>query len=182
MLLLSSGSSTSRASLTLSLLRADLATFEIAQERFQATVNTADFASRVARLHHTAVIYTHVTALLRFPTYPITSRKLAVFALAMTPGPLGTRLDEAVSYLAAERQCPRAPKGKTLEDILTDLTLVRRITYGDVVTGEENSQWARWWKEVTDDWKGKGKGKSKLSVVPPLLLLSNSSPSSPPSD
>lgn len=182
MLLLSSGSSTSRASLTLSLLRADLATFEIAQERFQATVNTVDFASRVARLHHTAVIYTHVTALLRFPTYPITSRKLAVFALAMTPGPLGTRLDEAVSYLAAERQCPRAPKGKTLEDILTDLTLVRRITYGDVVTGEENSQWARWWKEVTDDWKGKGKGKSKLCVVPPLLLLSNSSPSSPPSD
>ncbi|GAA5909661.1 hypothetical protein JCM8208_003840 [Rhodotorula glutinis] len=146
----------------------DLATFELAQERFQATVNTADFASRVARLHHTAVIYTHVTALLRFPTYPITSRKLAVFALAMTPGPLGAKLDEAVAYLQESRQCPRAPKGKTLEDILTDLTLVRRITWGGDVPGEENSQWARWWKEVTDDWKGKGKLKSKLRDERPV--------------
>ncbi|KPV71503.1 uncharacterized protein RHOBADRAFT_56546 [Rhodotorula graminis WP1] len=147
----------------------DLATFELAQERFQATVNTVDFASRVARLHHTAVIYTHVTALLRFPTYPITSRKLAVFALAMTPGPLGVKLDEAVPYLDESRQCPRAPKGKTLEDILTDLTLVRRITFGNHVSGEENSQWARWWKEVTDDWKGKGKNKSKLRDEQPVV-------------
>lgn len=154
------------APLTSSPCPADLATFELAQDRFQRTVNTPDYASRVARLHHTAVIYTHVTALLRFPTYPITSRKLAVFALAMTPGPLGLSLDAAAPTLKDERQCPRAPKGKTLEDILQDLTLVRSITMGDRLTGPDRAEWARWWKEVTDDWKGRGKGKSKMCVFP----------------
>ncbi|GAA6052949.1 hypothetical protein JCM3770_006750 [Rhodotorula araucariae] len=140
--------------------RDDLAVFELAQDRFQTTANTPEYASRVARLHHTAVIYTHITALLRFPTYPITSRKLAIFALAMTPGTLGTALDAAAPEMQRERQCPRAPNGKTLEDILQDLTLVRSITRGDL-SGEEKAEWTRWWKEITDDWKGKGKGKAK---------------------
>ncbi|BGP51196.1 hypothetical protein JCM10450v2_007125 [Rhodotorula kratochvilovae] len=141
----------------------DLAIFELAQDRFQTTVNTPEYASRVARLHHTAVIYTHVTALLRFPTYPITSRKLAVFALAMTPGALGAALDAAAPGMQRERQCPRAPRGKTLEDILQDLTVVRSITRGDL-SGEEKAEWTRWWKEITDDWKGKGKGKAKAKT------------------
>lgn len=121
-------------------------------------VNTPAYAARAAHLHNTALIYTHLTAVLEFPTYPITTAKLAVFALAMTPGPLGEVLDSAYMSLKSKRECPRA-SGKQLESLLKDVTVVRMITRGgdDRIPDEEKSQWKRWWEEITDDWKGASK-------------------------
>ncbi|EGU11116.1 hypothetical protein RTG_02916 [Rhodotorula toruloides ATCC 204091] len=135
-----------------------LETFDIAQKRFQQTVNTPAYAARAAHLHNTALIYTHITAVLEFPTYPITTAKLAVFALAMTPGPLGEILDSACLSLKSKRDCPRA-SGKQLESLLKDVTVVRMITRGgdDRIPDEEKSEWKRWWEEITDDWKGASK-------------------------
>ncbi|GJN93207.1 hypothetical protein Rhopal_006254-T1 [Rhodotorula paludigena] len=136
----------------------DLEAFNLAQERFQRTINTKEWSARAASVFNTVLLYTHITALLRFPTYPLTTPKLALFALAMTPGPLGAQLDAAAPELSQKRECPRAT-GKQLEGLLKDVTAVRMITRGgdEQIPDDEKSGWRAWWKEITDDWKGKGK-------------------------
>ncbi|GAA6009634.1 hypothetical protein JCM10207_004133 [Rhodosporidiobolus poonsookiae] len=136
----------------------DLDTFNLAGERFQQTANSAAFADRVASLHNSALIYTHITSILSFPTYPITTSKLGAFALAMTPGSLGKRLDEAAPELADRRECPRASL-KQLETLLKDVTVLRMITRGgdEVIPDEEKSEWTRWWAEITEDAGGPAK-------------------------
>ncbi|KAJ8292107.1 hypothetical protein OF846_004437 [Rhodotorula toruloides] len=161
----------------------DLETFDVAQKRFQQTVNTPAYAARAAHLHNTALIYTHITAVLEFPTYPITTAKLAVFALAMTPGPLGEVLDSACLSLKSKRDCPRA-SGKQLESLLKDVTVVRMITRGgdDRIPDEEKSEWKRWWEEITDDWKGASKPRDEGRPSQPARKRVKRSPSPAASD
>ncbi|GAA5972952.1 hypothetical protein JCM11641_000336 [Rhodosporidiobolus odoratus] len=136
--------------------------FDVAGERFQATANSPAFAARVESLFNTATIYTHISALLSFPTYPVTTRKLAMFALAMTPGSLGKMLDEVEPEVTVKRECPRAT-GKQLETLLKDVTVLRMITKGgdEHVEDEEKSEWLRWRQEIEEDWKGAKKPEPK---------------------
>ncbi|GEM10692.1 hypothetical protein Rt10032_c12g4709 [Rhodotorula toruloides] len=161
----------------------DLETFDIAQKRFQQTVNTPAYAPRAAHLHNTALIYTHITAVLDFPTYPITTAKLAVFALAMTPGPFGEVLDSAFFLLKSKRDCARAT-GKQLESLLEDVTVVRTITRGGDhrIPDEEKSEWKRWWGEITDDWKGASKPRGEGRPSQPARKRAKRSPSPAASD
>ncbi|BGP19564.1 hypothetical protein JCM10213v2_007659 [Rhodosporidiobolus nylandii] len=136
----------------------DLIAFEVAGERFQATAASPAFADRMPSLFNAATIYTHITAVLSFPTYPITTAKLAAFALAMTPGPLGQHLDAAAPFLPQRREVPRGT-GKQLEMLLKDVTQLRMVTRGgdEHVPDEEKSEWRRWWSEITEDWRGSDK-------------------------
>ena len=133
---------------------ADPADFDAAQERFSA-VNTPLYAPRAENLFKTAVEYTKVSALLEFPTYPITNLKLVVFALTMTPGPLGKLLDKATPLVPDQRESPCLP-GPELEAILKDVTTVYKITRAEDenVPKAETTEWLKWWDELTADWKG----------------------------
>ncbi|TKA52487.1 hypothetical protein B0A53_04863 [Rhodotorula sp. CCFEE 5036] len=132
----------------------DPADFDAAQERFSA-VNTPLYAPRAENLFKTAVEYTKVSALLEFPTYPITNLKLVVFALTMTPGPLGKLLDKAAPLVPDQRESPRLP-GPEFEAILKDVTTVYKITRAEDenVPKAETTEWLKWWDELTADWKG----------------------------
>ncbi|GAA5878698.1 hypothetical protein JCM3774_000476 [Rhodotorula dairenensis] len=132
----------------------DPADFDAAQERFSA-VNTPLFAPRAESLFKTAVVYTKISALLEFPTYPITTLKLAVFALTMTPGPLGKLLDKAAPLVPDQREAPRLT-GPDFETILGDVTTVYKITRAEdeSVPKAETTEWLQWWEELTADWKG----------------------------
>ncbi|GAA5984418.1 hypothetical protein JCM10908_003339 [Rhodotorula pacifica] len=132
----------------------DPADFDSAQERFSA-VNTPQYAHRAENLFKTAVEYTKVSALLEFPTYPITTLKLAVFALTMTPGPLGKLLDKVARLVPDQRESPRL-SGPDFEATLKDLTTVYKITRAEEedVPKAETTEWLQWWEELTADWKG----------------------------
>ncbi|GAA5853131.1 hypothetical protein JCM8547_000212 [Rhodosporidiobolus lusitaniae] len=138
--------------------------FDIAGSRFAETANSPAFASRVASLHNTAIIYTHITALLAFPTYPITTLKLGVFALAMTPGSFGKAVDVEEPSVVRERECPRATP-KQLEILLKDVTALRMITRGgdEAIADGEKQEWMEWWEEVRDDINPKPPGKKRPS-------------------
>ncbi|GAA5962981.1 hypothetical protein JCM21900_004331 [Sporobolomyces salmonicolor] len=128
--------------------------FDVAQMRFQSASSHPSYAPCMASLHKAAVLYTHITAIFSFPTYPITSLKLAIFGLAFTPGPLGQVLDQAAPELARQREYPRM-RGKELDRLLKDATGVRMITRGgdDRVPEEEKTDWLEWWSGLTEDWK-----------------------------
>ncbi|GAA5900065.1 hypothetical protein JCM6882_002604 [Rhodosporidiobolus microsporus] len=142
--------------------------FDIAGVRFSETANSPAFAERVEALFNTATVYTHITAILSFPTYPITTLKLAIFALAMTPGPMGAKLDAVAPQLKEKRDVARA-SGKQLEGLMKDATVLRMITRGGdkQIPDGEKSEWLRWQEEVMRDWKGpepaRTKGKKRPS-------------------
>jgi hypothetical protein len=101
-----------------------------------------------------AVLYTNITALLCFPTYPIDSVKLAIFALAFTPGHLGHYLLRASPEFAQQQQYSRL-SGSDLQKLMKDLTAVRDITRGGSVgisEGEIN-EWHEWLRELLEDWR-----------------------------
>ncbi|GAA5826625.1 hypothetical protein JCM11251_002824 [Rhodosporidiobolus azoricus] len=163
--------------------------FDVAGARFSETANSPAFAERVESLFNTATIYTHITAVLSFPTYPITTLKLAIFALSMTPGPLGQKVDQVAPILKERREVPRAT-GTQLEGLLKDATVLRMITRGGdrQIPDEEKSEWVRWQEEVMRDWKGPdpvtkgkkrpsqpGKKRIKRSLSPTDSEASNSS-------
>ncbi|GAA5954153.1 hypothetical protein JCM3765_005306 [Sporobolomyces pararoseus] len=135
--------------------------FDIAQVRFQNASSAPAYVTRMPDLVQAAVLYTNITALLCFPTYPIDAIKLAVFGLAFTPGPLGRFLLEASPEFAKQQQYARL-SGKDMEKLLKDLTAVRDITRGGSVGISEGEirDWQEWSKELTLDWK---------SVEPPTV-------------
>ncbi|GAA5898228.1 hypothetical protein JCM5296_001190 [Sporobolomyces johnsonii] len=139
--------------------------FDVAQMRFQHASSHPSYAPRMASLHKAAVLYTHITAIFSFPTYPITSLKLAIFGLAFTPGPLGQVLDQAAPELTRQREYPRM-KGTELDRLLKDAMVVRTITRGgdDTIPEEEKTDWLEWWSGVTEDWKSTY--ASRPSVAP----------------
>lgn len=100
-----------------------------------------------------AVLYTNITALLCFPTYPIDAVKLAVFALSFTPGPLGQRLIESSEEFAHQRQYSRL-SGSEMEKLMKDVTAVRDITRGGAmaIPDVEMVDWSNWSKELAVDW------------------------------
>ncbi|GAA5888835.1 hypothetical protein JCM16303_002538 [Sporobolomyces ruberrimus] len=128
--------------------------FDIAQLRFQNASSAPAYVLRMPDLVQAAILYTNITALLCFPTYPIDSVKLAVFALAFTPGPLGEALLQASPEHAKQQQYIRM-SGKDMEKIMKDLTAVRDITRGGSagIPEAESRDWQTWLRDLTLDWK-----------------------------
>lgn len=118
-----------------------------------------------------------MSALLEFPTYPITTLKLAVFALTMTPGPLGKLLDKAAPLVPDQRESPRLP-GPEFETILKDVTTVYKITRAEdeKVPTAETTEWLKWWDELTADWKGALK---RCAATLPMVILRVRGPADP---
>ncbi|GAA5899887.1 uncharacterized protein JCM6883_006024 [Sporobolomyces salmoneus] len=131
--------------------------FDVAQVRFQNASSAPAYVTRMPDLVQAAVLYTNVTALLCFPTYPIEAIKLAVFGLAFTPGPLSQFLLEASPEFARQRQYENKTRltGKETEKLMKDLTAVRDITRGGSVGIPEGEMrdWQEWSKELVLDWK-----------------------------
>ncbi|GAA5846159.1 hypothetical protein JCM3766R1_005652 [Sporobolomyces carnicolor] len=128
--------------------------FDVAQVRFQNASSAPAYVDRMPDLVQAAVLYTNITALLCFPTYPIDAIKLAVFGLAFTPGPLAHALVQASPQFAKQHQSARLT-GKEMEKLMKDLTAVRDITRGGSVGISEGEarDWQEWSKELAIDWK-----------------------------
>lgn len=128
--------------------------FDIAQIRFQNASSAPAYVTRMPDLVQAAVLYTNITALLCFPTYPIDAVKLAVFALAFTPGPLGQILLRSSPEFAQQQQYSRL-SGSDMEKLMKDLTAVRDITRGGSVGISEGElrDWHEWLRELTLDWR-----------------------------
>ncbi|GAA5939220.1 uncharacterized protein JCM15063_004455 [Sporobolomyces koalae] len=128
--------------------------FDIAQLRFQNASSAPAYVPRMPDLVQAAVLYTNITALLCFPTYPIDAIKLAVFGLAFTPGPLGDALARSSPEFANQREFPRL-NGRDMEKLLRDVTAVRDITRGGTaaIAEAETRDWQEWLRELRLDWK-----------------------------
>jgi hypothetical protein len=104
-----------------------------------------------------AVLYTNITALLCFPTYPIDAVKLSIFGLAFTLGPLGRYLVQAAPELAQQEETGNHIRlnGRDMDKLMRDITSVRDITRGGQVgiSEGETSDWREWMKELQADWK-----------------------------
>ncbi|GAA6008119.1 hypothetical protein JCM11491_001892 [Sporobolomyces phaffii] len=147
--------------------------FDIAQIRFQNASSAPAYVTRMPDLVQAAVLYTNITALLCFPTYPIDAVKLAVFALAFTPGPLGQILLRSSPEFAQQQQYSRL-SGSDMEKLMKDLTAVRDITRGGSVGISEGElrDWHEWLRELTLDWRS-------LDPLPTKGIKDRARPSQP---
>lgn len=112
-----------------------------------------------APLQNAADLYLGLAQLVRFPAWPITPLKLAVFAFSYSDGSIGRVMDRIVPKLAGRRTNPRMPPDQ-LEEALGAVTAIWDMSTGwDAWTvaelGRDREQWESWRREVALDATGK---------------------------
>lgn len=132
------------------LLDAEL--YQIAQNRLSSALAEPQHAGHAAKIREVSLLYHNLSALLPFPTYPITPLKLVLFALAYTPGRSGLAFDQTASHFGNHRRYPRKT-AKELGWMLDDLEVMQILTRGNEgVTRFEIEQWVEWRGEILKDF------------------------------